>query len=95
MNNNTRDIITSQQAGTQKILDFLCQEKISGLQAENAALTAQLSQNAQTNAIVSALAPKAPVPAYPVFPATSFAHPTGVSFGIDGNCGCGCNSCGC
>lgn len=100
MNNNTRDIITSQQAGTQRILDFLCQEKINGLQAENAQLTAQLSQNAQTNAIVSALSPKVPVPAYPVFaPNTSFAYPSGVSFGVNGNNGCGYgynnSGCGC
>lgn len=90
----TCDLITNQNANTQRILDFLCQEKISGLQAENATLTAQLSQNAQTNAIVNALSPKAPVPAYPVFaPNMSFAYPSGVSFGVAGrndNCGCGC-----
>ena len=90
----TCDIIQSNNCNTQRILDFLTGEKISSLQAENAALTAQLSNNAQTNAIVSALSPKAPVPAYPVFPATSFAHPTGVTFGFGGNndCGCGCNN---
>lgn len=97
LNNNTRDIIASQQAGTQRILDYLCNEKISALQTENAVLSGQLSQNAQTTAIISALSPKQPIPAYPVFPATSFAYPTGVSFGVSGlngyngyNDGCGC-----
>lgn len=88
---NTCDIIQSQNNNTQRVIDFLTNEKIGSLQADNAALTAQLSQNAQTSAIVNALAPKAPVPAYPVFPATSFAHPTGVAFGVGNNCGCGCN----
>lgn len=84
MNNNTRDIIQSQQNGTQKILDFLCQEKISGLQAENAALTAQLSQNAQTNAIVNQLKP-CPIPAY----ITCNPYESAYGFGRN-NCGCGC-----
>lgn len=35
MNNNTRDIIDSQNAGTRAILDYLCQDKIATLQAEN------------------------------------------------------------
>lgn len=35
MNNNTRDIIDSQQAGTRAILDFLTNDKIATLQAEN------------------------------------------------------------
>lgn len=87
----TCDLINNNNANTQRILDYLCNEKISSLQSENAALTAQLSQNAQTTAIVNALSPKQPIPAYPVFPATSFAFPTGVSFGVNGNCGCGCN----
>lgn len=63
MANNTRDIIDSQKAGTDAILQFLTSEKISSLQAENASLTAQLSQNAQTNAIINTLRPVAQ-PAY-------------------------------
>lgn len=90
----TCDLIVNQNQNTQRIIDYLNCEKVSALQAENAALTAQLSQNAQTSAIVNALSPKQPVPAYPVFPATSFAHPTGVTFGFGGynNDGCGCNN---
>ena len=43
INNSTRDIIDAQRDGTNAILNFLTQEKISSLQAENAQLTAQLS----------------------------------------------------
>ena len=66
MAKNTCDIIQANNANTQRVLDFLTSEKICGLQAENSALKGQLSQNAQTAAIVGALAPKAPVPAYSV-----------------------------
>lgn len=45
MNNNTRDIIDSQNAGTRAILDYLCQEKISSLQAENSDLRRAASQD--------------------------------------------------
>lgn len=65
MNQNTRDIIDSQEAGTRAILDYLCQEKISGLQADKAALQAELSQAAQNTVLINALRP-APVPAYNV-----------------------------
>ena len=61
----TSELITNQNANTQRILDYLCNEKIAGLTAENVALKGQLSNYAQTNAIVSALAPK-PVPSYTV-----------------------------
>ena len=95
LNNNTRDIVASQTAGTQRILDYLCNEKIAALQSENAVLSGQLSQNAQTTAIISALSPKPPIAAYPVLPATSFAYPTGIAFGVNGynnGCGCGCGT---
>lgn len=98
INNSTRDIVTAENAGTQRILDYLCNEKISALQSENAVLTGQISQAAQTNQIIAALSPKAPIPAYPVFPTTSFAYPTGVAFGVNGingynnGCGCGCGT---
>ena len=53
MNNNTRDIIESQNAGTRAILDYLCQDKISTLQAENQTLKFAASQQAQ-NAFITA-----------------------------------------
>lgn len=87
----TCDIITNANANTQRIVDYLQNEKICSLQAENLALKGSISNAHQTAEIVSALAPKTPIPAYPVFPTTSFAYPTGVSFGVNGSCGCNNN----
>lgn len=95
MNGNTRDIIESQNAGTRAILDYLCQDKIATLQAENNDLRRAASQDrqnallttamtAQTNHIIDAVRPT-PVPA---FPASNL-------YGYGYN-GCGCNTgCGC
>lgn len=63
MAKNTCDIINSQERSTQRILNFLTTDKINTLQAENAVLTNQLSQNAQTNTIINTLRPVAQ-PAY-------------------------------
>lgn len=103
MNNNTRDIIESQNAGTRAILDYLCQDKISTLQAENQSLKLAASQQAQ-NAFISAnqeaqtaelirrLGRDVPVPAY-VVPNPNCCY--GTPYGVLNN-GCGCNSgCGC
>lgn len=93
MNTNTRDIIDSQNAGTRAILDYLCNEKISSLQAENNDLRRAASQDrqsalltteiaSQTQQIINAVRPT-PVPAYP-------------ASNIYGYANCGCNSgCGC
>lgn len=93
MNSNTRDIIDSQNAGTRAILDYLCQEKISALQAENSDLRRAASQDrqsallstamsAQTQQIIDAVRPT-PVPSYP-------------ASNLYGYAGCGCNTgCGC
>ena len=62
---STSDIIQANTNNTQRILDFLCGEKIAGLQAENSTLKGQISNYAQTNAIVNALRPT-PVPSYSV-----------------------------
>lgn len=62
---STSDIIQASNANTQRILDYLCAEKISGLQAENVSLKGQISNYNQTAAIVSALKPT-PVPSYNV-----------------------------
>lgn len=74
---------------TNAVIGFLTQEKISGLQAENAALSAQLSQSAQTQTIINALQPVAK-PAY----ITCSPYQSAYGFGLNNN-GCGCNSCGC
>ena len=95
MNSNTRDIIDSQNAGTRAILDYLCNEKISTLQAENNDLRRAASQDrqsalltnamsAQTQQIINAVNPSA-IPAYVVPNPNTYV-----------NYGCGCNSgCGC
>lgn len=96
MANQTRDIIDGQNANTRAILDFLTQDKISTLQAENQALKFQASQ-AQQNAFITAnqdaktaelirrLGRDNPVPAYVVpNPNCCYGNPVGVSYG-------GCN----
>ncbi len=94
MNNNTRDIIDSQQAGTRAILDYLCNEKISSLQAENNDLRRAVSQDrqsallttqmaAQTQQIINAVNPPA-IPAYVV------PNPNAYAYGCGCNTGCGC-----
>lgn len=91
MNTNTRDIIESQNAGTRAIIDYLCNEKISTLQAENNDLRRAASQDrqsallttqmaAQTQQIINAVNP-APIPAYQV------PNPN-VYYGCNSGCGC-------
>ena len=63
--NSTRDIIDSNNAGVRSILDFLTQDKIATLTAENQSLKFAASQAAQNAYLVSELRP-APVPAYTV-----------------------------
>lgn len=63
---STRDIIDSNNAGVRSILDFLTQDKIASLTAENQALKFAASQSAQNAYLVSELTPKCPVPAYVV-----------------------------
>ena len=91
INNSTRDIIDSQRDGTNAILNFLTQEKISSLQAENAQLTAQLSQNAQTRTLIDTLRP-CPVPSYTV--CSPYESVYGAGYYRNGN-GYGCGGCGC
>lgn len=92
MNSNTRDIIDSQNAGTRAILDYLCQEKISSLQAENNSLRLAASQDrqsallttamtAQAQQIINSVNPSA-IPAYVVPNPNAYAY---------GNCCSGCN----
>lgn len=96
INGVARDIMENQNAGVRSILDFLTQDKISSLQAENQALKFQASQSAQ-NAFINAsqeaqtaelirrIAPM-PVPSYSVpapYPYCGNGYSTG-------GCGCGC-----
>lgn len=78
---STRDIIENQNCNTRSILDFLVNDKLSTLQAENQELRLQASQAKQNAYLVNELRP-APIPAYTV------ANP----YCCNNNFGCGyCN----
>lgn len=91
--NTTRDVLDNNNANTRAILDFLTQDKISSLQAENQNLKLQASQanqnayitatiDAQTGELIRRCCP-APVPAYQV--------PAPYPYCGNGGCGgCGC-----
>jgi len=95
---NTRDIIDVQNAGTRAILDFLTQDKIATLTAENQSLKFAASQSvqnafitanqeAQTAELIRRLGRDCPVPAYVVpNPNCCYGNPVGV--GYNGSCGC-------
>lgn len=94
--NSTRDILENANNNTRSILDFLVNDKISALQAENQNLklaASQANQNAvlmaamdaNTAQIIRRTGNEYPSPAYVVQP------PTPVNFPNWGNCGCGCN----
>lgn len=100
MQTNTRDIIDSQNAGTRAILDFLTQDKIATLTAENQSLKFAASQSNQNAVLMAAMdANKAellrrtghdcPTAAYLVQPPTAISFPTNgcgtVQFGGWGN----------
>ena len=75
-----RDIIENNNNGVRSILDFLTQDKIATLQAENQALRLTASQQAQNAFLIDQLGTKAPIPAYVV------ANP--YSSGYYAGCGC-------
>ena len=61
--NSTRDIIDNANANNRAILDFLVNDKLATLQAENQNLKLQASQSAQNAYLLSELKP-CPIPAY-------------------------------
>ena len=65
ISDSTRDIMANQDANTRSILDFLTQDKIATLTAENQSLKFAASQQAQNAFLVNAINP-CPVPAYQV-----------------------------
>lgn len=99
--NSTRDILESNNANTRAILDFLTNDKISTLQAENQSLKFQASQTAQ-NAFITAnqeaqtaelirrLGADCPVPAYVVQPPAQVSFPVNSCGQFTGYGGCGC-----
>lgn len=99
---STRDIIDAQRDGTNAILNFLTQDKIATLQAENQSLkfaASQTAQNAYLTATIDAgnaelirrLGRDCPIPAYVVpNPACCYTP----NFTANNNCGCN-NGCCC
>lgn len=102
--NSSRDIIDNANANSRAILDFLTQDKIATLTAENQSLKFQASQTAQ-NAYIGATVDSAvaelirrtgndcPTPAYVVQPPAPVTFPTNCCGQVNyaGN-GCGCGS---
>lgn len=82
-----RDIIENNNNGVRSILDFLTQDKIATLQAENQALRLTASQQAQNAFLIDQLGTKVPVPAYVV--ANPYANYGGCGAATYYN-GCGC-----
>ena len=87
---NTCDIIRAGQDNTRAILDYLTGEKISSLQAENAGLKAQISNDRQSAYIIDKLSP-CPSPAYVVQAPSKVNFPTDCCGNFTGFGGCGCN----
>jgi hypothetical protein len=102
VNTSTRDVLENQNTNTRAILDFLTQDKIATLTAENQALKFQASQTAQ-NAFITAnqeaqtatllrrLGADCPTPAYLVNAPTPVSFPVN-SCGLVQFGGCGCNN---
>ena len=102
--NTTRDVIENANANSRAILDFLTQDKIATLTAENQSLKFQASQTAQ-NAFITAnqqaqtaelirrLGADCPQPAYVVQPPQPVTFPTNccgtVNYASNGCGGCG------
>ena len=82
-----RDIMESNNQGIRSILDFLTQDKISTLQAENQALRLTASQQAQNAYLVDQLAAKAPIPAYVVANPNAIFNGYGAYGAYYGSCG--------
>lgn len=102
--NTTRDILENNNSNTRAILDFLTQDKISSLQAENQTLKFAASQanqiavlqaamDSNTAEIIRRTGNDCPIPAYVVpNPNCCYGNPVGVmpyqNYGGCGSCGC-------
>ena len=105
--NSTRDIIDNANANNRALLDFLVNDKISTLQAENQSLRFKASQaeqnafitanqQAQTAELIRRLGADCPTPAYVVQPPQPVTFPTNCCGGVSyANFGSYNNSCGC
>lgn len=64
--NTTRDIIENNNNNARAVLDFLTQDKIATLTAENQSLKLAASQSIQNEYLISQLRAPVPIPAYSV-----------------------------
>lgn len=98
--NSTRDIIDNQNANSRQLLDFLVNDKLATLQAENQSLRLSASQaeqnavlkaaiDASTAEVIRRTGNECPIPAYVVPNPNCCYNPFGFSYG-SGSCGCGC-----
>lgn len=96
--NTTRDIIDNANANNRALLDFLVNDKISTLQAENQSLKFKASQaeqnafitanqSAQTAELIRRLGADCPTPAYLV-PNPNCCYNPQIAFGYGNGCGC-------
>lgn len=104
VNANTRDVLENQNCNTRAILDFLTQDKIATLTAENQALKFKASQSeqnafitanqqAQTAELIRRLGADQPSPAYLVNAPTPVNFPVNACGTVQfGNYGCGCGN---
>lgn len=84
---SARDIIDNQNANTRSILDFLTQDRLNTLTAENQSLKFAASQQAQNAYLVQQLGAK------PVMPAYVVPNPYTGSYNYNyGGCGCNYNT---
>lgn len=80
------DIARAGQDNTRAILDYLSGEKIASLQAENAGLKAQISNDKQSAYLISQLREPCPIPAY-ITPNPNCCYNYGVYPVNNGFCG--------
>lgn len=80
------DIARAGQDNTRAILDYLSGEKIASLQAENAGLKAQISNDKQSAYLISQLREPCPIPAY-ITPNPNCCYNYGVYPVNNGCCG--------
>ena len=77
----TCDLITNANANTQRIIDYMQNEKINALQAENVALKGRISNSEQSAYIINALNPPAR-PSY-IVPKPNCCYNQGCGFGFN------------
>lgn len=89
----TCDLITNANANTQRILDFMVNEKMASKDARIASLEAQISNDRQSKYLLDNLMPKCPQAAYVVQPPQQVTFPTNCCGNVayaNYNSSCGC-----